>query len=747
VIKIITIEQKGDSGIIIFDRIDRKRIQIEIKDFKPYFYAEDDNGKYISIYDEKCKKIFTKSSKDVVYEKTKYSKTFENDIKYTDRYIIDCISTPIPKREIRKCYIDIENDDSLDTENTPMPITSLTVYDNFICRFICFSWRNDLKKEIKKQDEISFYYLDNEEELINNFIKFIKDTEPDMFIGFNVNFDLSYIINRAKKLNININQISPMKYTKIDKYGVKIYGCVVIDLRKLIKANFIKKRLYSYDLDTIAEHLISKKKIEVMETAGELWRNDIHKLIEYNIQDVKLLKEMDEQTGIIDFYDAWRREIGCGWDRITSFSYLHDMETYRYAKQFNFVIPKSPKSEFEQVEGADVMSPKAGMYKYLITMDIKSQYPYGILSCNISPETIAENGDIILDKTLRFKSGIKGLIPTIVEDEIKRRDESKKLMLEELRLNGKTQKYRFYNLVQYSNKVLINSWYSMFNTNYYVLKDRKLTEAITMFSRKSIRWSRRIVADNGYEVIYSDSDSLFIDSKANSPEEAKEIGEKLKKKINDSYIDFMNEMNVKESMLRINFDGIYENFFVSVKKRYFGKLIWNDGIEVNEMVIKGYEVIRVDTAKICKIIMEKVFNMLVECKSKEEIDSYIKITKEELKSNKYSLINIGMSKPYKKDTKVNTSQKKAVEFSNNYLNANIKENERILYVYGFIEGLPKTESFAFRNLKTRNKFLNDRKYKIDWSRMMPVLVDNKIEKLYAALGWNVSKEKRLLEFC
>ena len=145
-------------------------------------------------------------------------------------------------------------------------------------------------------------------------------------------------------------------------------------------------------------------------------------------------------------------------------------------------------------------------------------------------------------------------------------------------------------------------------------------------------------------------------------------------------------------------------------------------------------------------MMNDVFKMILEGKKKDEINVYINNLKQELHSGKYTIYDIGIPKPYKEDLKVKTAQYKAVQFSNNYLNTTFKHSDRVLYIYGKIQGLPITEAFAFKDNKFFTALFKDKKIIIDWKKMMPVLIDNKIERLYEALGFEGKKSKSLMEY-
>ncbi|GAG37694.1 unnamed protein product, partial [marine sediment metagenome] len=236
----------------------------------PYFYVDDLNGKYKSIYNEPLKKIYTTASGDVIEERKKYGRSFESNIRFVQRYLIDRVPVPFPKRNLRLCFIDIETDDSLNTNLTPKPLTCVSFYDSYSKKYAVFVWQDGLNGIIEKSEEINIYKFDNELHMISNILKFIQAIDPDLLIGFNTDFDLGYLINRAKRLQLYPNIISPMNYTKIDRWGVKVYGRVVFDMKKGYRTNFNDKNLGIYNLDNIAKHVLGRGKKEIGITPGEL---------------------------------------------------------------------------------------------------------------------------------------------------------------------------------------------------------------------------------------------------------------------------------------------------------------------------------------------------------------------------------------------------------------------------------------------------------------------------------------------
>lgn len=200
--------------IYIFYYKDGKKIIKKVKDFEPYFYIlENENVPKIneivriekvetkSLFGEKLKKIVVNLPSDVPKIREKFSKTFEADILFTIRYTIDEIKQ-IPYEKLRIQYLDIENDDSKEPDIANKPITIIGCWDNFLEKYILFTWKEREKEREFKNKDLSIYYFNNEKDLLKNYINFINDTSPDIITGWNiVHFDIPIL--KAQNLNCN----------------------------------------------------------------------------------------------------------------------------------------------------------------------------------------------------------------------------------------------------------------------------------------------------------------------------------------------------------------------------------------------------------------------------------------------------------------------------------------------------------------------------------------------------------------
>lgn len=731
-----------------------KRYAKKINDFSPY------------IYDDEKNKIVLDSPADVEMERRKYLRTYESDVLYLNRYLIDIHKIPLPDEPIRICYMDIETNGSVDTENTPQPIIFIGNYDTFMKKHVGFVWKKGLKEERRITKTNSVYIFNNEESMLNMWIDFIKNTNPDILANHSiVDFDLPYLINRCRMLNININEISPMKQVRIkEKKGrfnynkVVVKGRIIFDLKFAYK-RFILKKLPSYSLNYICELEGLGKKIEL--PFDKIW-DDIEKLIEYNKQDVELVRLLDEKKMLISFRNIIRQESGGVWDSCWFNINIFDNLLLREARTQGKILPRCPQlpirrgKKTPKYEGAFVSKTIPGVHKGVFVLDLKGMYPNIMRQFNISFDTVdKENGDITSPNGTKFNSKKKGLIPPIIERLIDKREYYKAEMK---KMDKKTSEYKTYWMIQYTLKVLANSVYGALGYERCRVYRPKVAESVTLWGQEIIKWSREIIKKNGYKVIYSDTDCCMVETGIEiNPENKKEkikmileIQEKINKTINSTFDEFVKQYGCKENKYIENeFECIYESIYFGskgkeegAKKKYVARKIYEDDktLETPELVIKGFEIIRRDFSMLGKKIQQQIIEMALDGKKKKEIDKYINKEREELKT----LEDLDLIAVPKKITKSLSSYDKrypqieGAKFSNEHLNEDIKAGSFVKMIYGRIKGLPHTKVFCYTGRYPDNVILN-------LDKMIEITIDNKVNKLYESMGWNIDTAKVALD--
>src|SRR3990167_3792921 len=280
---LIESEDKGThTDIVIFGRdSEGKKYTNRVSNFRPYFYVletdpvPDDSriteviSGFASINKEPVKKVFLKTSKDVPEVRERFTKYYEADIMFSNRYIIDELGE-VPTYPLNINYIDIEtdmNEEFPDSENADYPISCISILDSFSDNDTTLFYKSDeIKKDFNFSEEVLVFKT--EEELLGNFINLIVNNDPDIITGWNIDgFDLPYIIKRMQKLGLNPNKLSPLNHTRIDEKWteVTIKGRIVLDMLKSYKhfrgiSN--QGNAESYSLDAISEEILEDKKIE-----------------------------------------------------------------------------------------------------------------------------------------------------------------------------------------------------------------------------------------------------------------------------------------------------------------------------------------------------------------------------------------------------------------------------------------------------------------------------------------------------
>jgi len=321
--------------IIVFHRIGKQLCQFHEKNFFPYFYQLSPTGIFKTIDNKKVNKVLCSRPSDLSRRRDENS--YEADVNYCKRYIIDKIIS-FGKAELKYSFIDIE-----------VLCPELPNYMDPKYPISCISCSNSYTGEIK-----TFYLKDYDEQiedaekqLLNDFVDFIRKEQFDLILGWNfVEFDWKYLQARYEyifgcKLSEMLSPINQTKYlgsTDVPFPNTIPAGISVMDYLDMYKK--IYKTESSYSLDSIA---LKELKIPLRK------KIDFNKLTEdikiKNIEDIRLLMEIDKQKKIIEYYDELRRMSMCEFSDVTWNSKMLDMILLKEAKQKNLILPSKHYGE------------------------------------------------------------------------------------------------------------------------------------------------------------------------------------------------------------------------------------------------------------------------------------------------------------------------------------------------------------------------------------------------------------------
>jgi len=499
----------------------------------------------------------------------------------------------------------------------------------------------DLKKVLtwKKFDAQDYVeVLQGEAEMIERFIEIIKEYSPEIIIGYNSDeFDFPYIKARAEKYGIKVDfgNENNLKLTRGLESNAKINGIIHLDLLKFVKKNMSANlQLESYSLDSVAKELLEEGKKEIdFDGVMEAWdaNQDLREFSEYNIKDNELTLRIFHK--IYPIISELVKLIGINMYDICRMSYGQLVENYliKRANEFNEIIPNKPMHEeisyrrIEKYQGAFVMEPKVGMYDEIAFLDFRSLYPSIIIAKNIYPGNlnnkegyktpeIFDNG---IKKVYYFDTKEEGFIPQIIKDVIIRRNRIKEMTKKE---NDVTLKARSYAL-----KTIANSAYGMygfFGARYY---SRECAESITAFGRQYIQDTIKKAEDNGFIVIYGDTDSVCLS---------------LKNKTRKDALNFLEDINKElPSLMELELENFYQRgLFVGKKSEQQGAKKKYALMQNNEKIkITGFETIRKDWSIIARETQLKVIELILKEGNYENALEFVKKVIKDIKDKKIEL--------------------------------------------------------------------------------------------------------------
>lgn len=481
-----------------------------------------------------------------------------------------------------------------------------------------------------------------ERECLEKFKQKVIDLDPDIITGWNViDFDFQFLKRKFDEhdLAFDIGRDNSETRIRIESNFLKsstvtIAGRQVLDGLNLVKDPFIQEaptirniKFDSWTLEDVSQAFLKKGKLikgkQRHDEIAELYSTDQVKLAEYNMVDCQLAYEILEKTKTLELAIERSQLTGLMLDKLTSSIIAFDSLYIREARKRNLVSPNAHYTKKEErIKGGYVMDSNPGIYDQVIVLDFKSLYPSLIKTFNIDPASHLskrEKGAIESPNGAYFKNA-DGILPHIIATLHEAREKAKKEQRE---------------LASYAIKIIMNSFFGILanpNSRYFSLE---IANAITHFGQDIIKRTADKIREKKFQVIYMDTDSIFIATNKDY-KEVEKIGIELPKEINEFYKEWVKKNYNRQSFLELEFKKHYSAFMIpkirnqekGSKKRYAG-LIKKDGKE--EIEITGLEAIRGDWTEAAREfqveLLEKVFH-------KEEVTSFIKSYVKKIKSGK-----------------------------------------------------------------------------------------------------------------
>ncbi len=473
----------------------------------------------------------------------------------------------------------------------------------------------------------------NETELLQNFLKWFQEKDPDIIIGWHViGFDLMFLERKCNELMIPFDlarasgRVS-LRQRKPSGYFASVTGRIVIDGPIALRSSFFT--FEDYRLETVAQEMLKEGKAisqdhDKVEEIERMFKEDKSSLAEYNLKDAELVTNIFKKAGLIELSIRRAQLSGLLMDELGMMTAAFDHFLLPKLHRAGYVAPNVKDLQTsEHAAGGYVMDPVPGIYDDVIVLDFKSLYPSIIQTFKIDPYSNLKS-DIDTIETLNgYKfSSTQHFLPEFIDQLIEQRNLAKKNKDKQL---------------SQAIKILMNSFYGVMGSFGCRFYHPNLPTAITGTGQKLLIDSKAYLAEKGYETIYGDTDSLFIKLQEGEGEKAEENGSRIANDLNNYWSEkIQKEYNLK-SYLEIEFEKYYRKFILTpargsetgAKKRYAG-LLSDNSKETIEFV--GMESVRSDWTRLAKEFQLELYNRIF---NNAEIENWLREFVKKVKDGEY----------------------------------------------------------------------------------------------------------------
>ncbi|EHK97080.1 putative DNA polymerase zeta catalytic subunit [Glarea lozoyensis 74030] len=520
---------------------------------------------------------------------------------------------------------------------------------------------------IAKQSGLDVVSEDSELDLMIRMVEIVRNYDPDILTGYEVHGgSWGYLIERARlKYDYNLcDEFSRMKSQSHGRFGkdndkwgfnntstIRVTGRHMINIWRAMRAEL---NLLQYTMENVAFHLLHRRIPHFTWADLTNWYTndkprDFAKLISHYTSRVQLDLGLLEQNELIARTSEQARLLGVDFFSVFSRGSQYKVESlmFRIAKPENFMLVSPSR---KQVGGQNaleclplVMEPQSAFYNSpLLVLDFQSLYPSVMIAYNYCYSTflgrvinwrgtnkmgfteykrqqrllellkdhvnISPNGMMYVKPEIR-KSLLAKMLGEILETRVMVKS-GMKIDKDDKALQ------RLLNNRQLALKLIANVTYGYTSASFSGrMPCSEIADSIVQTGRETLERAIALIHSVkrwGAEVVYGDTDSLFVYLKGRTKDQAFDIGEEIAKTITK-----MNPRPVK-----LKFEKVYLPCVLLAKKRYVGfKYEYRDQKEP-DFDAKGIETVRRDGTPAEQKIEEKALKILFRTADLSEVKNY-----------------------------------------------------------------------------------------------------------------------------
>ncbi|KAI0886227.1 uncharacterized protein GGS22DRAFT_199536 [Annulohypoxylon maeteangense] len=534
---------------------------------------------------------------------------------------------------------------------------------------IVLSEDGSLAQRLQKESPVRTEVIEemSELDLMVRMVEIVRTHDPDILTGYEVHgSSWGYLIERARfKYDYNLcDEFSRMKSQSYGRFGkeadrwgfnttstIRVTGRHMINIWRAMRSEL---NLLQYTMENVVWHLLQRRiphypwqTLTGWYTGGK--HRDLSKLLRYYLTRTKLDIEILEANELIPRTSEQARLLGVDFFSVFSRGSQFKVESimFRIAKPENFVLVSPDRKQVGAQNALEclplVMEPQSAFYNSpLVVLDFQSLYPSVMIAYNYCYSTflgrivnwrgtskmgfadyqrqegllallkdyinISPNGMMYCKPEVR-KSLLAKMLTEILETRV---------MVKSGMKQDKDDKtlQQLLNNRQLALKLLANVTYGYTSASFSGrMPCSEIADSIVQTGRETLERAIALIHSVDKwkaEVVYGDTDSLFIYLPGRTKDQAFDIGNDISKAITD-----MNPRPIK-----LKFEKVYHPCVLLAKKRYVGYKYESKDQVKPEFDAKGIETVRRDGTPAEQMIEEKALKLLFETADLSQVKSY-----------------------------------------------------------------------------------------------------------------------------
>ncbi|TVY19539.1 DNA polymerase zeta catalytic subunit [Lachnellula arida] len=532
---------------------------------------------------------------------------------------------------------------------------------------VTLSEDGEMTERISKQVAIEVLQEQSELDLMIRMVELVRAHDPDILTGYEVHgSSWGFLIERARlKYDYNLcDEFSRMKSQSHGRFGkdndkwgfnntstIRVTGRHMINIWRAMRSEL---NLLQYTMENVAFHLLHRRIPHFTWADLTNWYTngkprDLAKLINHYVSRVQLDLEILERNELISRTSEQARLLGVDFFSVFSRGSQFKVESlmFRIAKPENFMLVSPSR---KQVGGQNaleclplVMEPQSAFYNSpVLVLDFQSLYPSVMIAYNYCYSTflgrvvnwrgtnkmgftefkrqqrllellkdhinIAPNGMMYTKPEIR-KSLLAKMLGEILETRV---------MVKSGMKVDKDDKalQRLLNNRQLAIKLIANVTYGYTSASFSGrMPCSEIADSIVQTGRETLEKAIALIHSVkrwGAEVVYGDTDSLFVYLKGRTKDQAFDIGEEIAKTVT----------NMNPRPIKLKFEKVYLPCVLLAKKRYVGFKYEHRNQTEPEFDAKGIETVRRDGTPAEQKIEEKALKVLFRTADLSQVKSY-----------------------------------------------------------------------------------------------------------------------------